>query len=74
MKYQLLFVLCTQDHAIPPGMQRKMIDQILKPGNTDVEVYNLDASHSPFLSMPKTMADVIRKADGEYVDGMVFGR
>jgi pimeloyl-ACP methyl ester carboxylesterase len=45
------YIVCSQDRAIPPGYQRVMA-QGLPPGR----VTELDASHSPFLSMPGTLA------------------
>jgi hypothetical protein len=43
-------------------MQRKLIADAdaAFPGNP-TEVYTLDSSHSPFLSMPGVLADIILK-------------
>jgi pimeloyl-ACP methyl ester carboxylesterase len=40
-----LYVLCTQDHSIPPALQRRMVRE---RGITDV--VELDADHAPMLS------------------------
>jgi pimeloyl-ACP methyl ester carboxylesterase len=40
-----LYVLCTQDHSIPPALQRRMVRE---RGITDVG--ELDADHAPMLS------------------------
>lgn len=48
------YIVCAQDRAIPPAYQRVMA-QGLPPGH----VTELDASHSPFLSMPGPLADRI---------------
>lgn len=47
-----MFVVCSQDLAIPPSLQRQMAQR----ASTCVE---LDSSHSPFLSMPFDLADAI---------------
>lgn len=46
------YVVCTQDRGIPPDDQRKMAEQA-------GDVVELDTSHSPFLSRPRQVADVI---------------
>jgi len=55
------YILCELDRAIPPQMQEAMTTQ---PG-ANFNVVRLNASHSPFLSMPKETAEIIRKAAGE---------
>ena len=50
------YVLCTQDHAIPPALQRRMIAE---HGVTDV--VELDTDHAPFLS---TTAELVAALDG----------
>ena len=49
------YVLCTQDQAIHPDVQRFLARRC----TTTVE---LDASHSPMLSMPARVAEVVRTA------------
>ena len=46
------YVLCTQDQAIPPELQRSMAERAAR-------CETLTASHSPFLSVPGPLADVI---------------
>lgn len=48
------YIVCTQDRAIMPTAQRKMIDQV----GVD-RVVELESSHSPFLSMPHRLAAVL---------------
>lgn len=45
------YVICDEDRAIPPAYQAQMA-RVLPPQ----AVTHLDASHSPFLSMPDTLA------------------
>jgi pimeloyl-ACP methyl ester carboxylesterase len=56
------YVLCTRDMIIRPALQQKFIADAdaAFPGNPTV-VHTLDASHSPFLSMPGQVADIVLK-------------
>ncbi len=50
------YVVCAQDGAIPPELQRKMAARFA-PG----DVYEMDSSHSPFLSQPQALADLLSR-------------
>jgi hypothetical protein len=56
------YIICTRDQALRPPLQRKFIADAdaAFPGNL-TEVYTLDSSHSPFLSMPGDLADIVLK-------------
>ena len=56
------YVRCTQDFTIRPALQQKFIADAdaAFPANPTV-VHTLDASHSPFLSMPGQVADIVVK-------------
>ena len=47
-------IVCLQDRAIHPDLQREMY----RDGNC-AELFELDSGHSPFLSMPGQLAEVI---------------
>jgi hypothetical protein len=47
------YVVCANDMAIPPSSQR----EVFAPRTT--RVVELDSAHSPFLSKPGELADVI---------------
>jgi pimeloyl-ACP methyl ester carboxylesterase len=47
------YVVCTQDRAIPPALQRRMASERAS------EVAELDADHSPFLSRPHELARLL---------------
>jgi pimeloyl-ACP methyl ester carboxylesterase len=49
------YVLCTQDRAIHPDVQRFLAGRCTR-------TIELDASHSPFLSMPDRVAAILRTA------------
>jgi len=56
------YIVCTQDQAVRPPLQRKLIaDADAAFPSNPTEVYTLDSSHSPFLSMPGDLADIILK-------------
>ncbi len=48
------YIECTEDRTIPIASQRRM--QVLCPG---AKVVTLGADHSPYLSMPKALADAL---------------
>jgi pimeloyl-ACP methyl ester carboxylesterase len=54
------YVICSQDMIIRPALQRRFIADAdaAFPGNP-TSVRTLDSSHSPFLSMPGQVADIV---------------
>jgi len=48
------YVVCTEDRAVSPALQRRMAERV----GVD-RVIELDASHSPMLSMPDELAAVL---------------
>jgi pimeloyl-ACP methyl ester carboxylesterase len=52
------YIVCTQDRAIPVAAQRAMISAQIDGGAT-MEVIEWAASHSPYLSMPDALTDVL---------------
>ncbi|MFJ4786032.1 alpha/beta fold hydrolase [Streptomyces sp. NPDC088794] len=56
------YVTCAQDMAVRPALQRKFIaDADAAFPDNPTSVVALDASHSPFLSMPGRVAEIITK-------------
>lgn len=58
------YLLCEQDKAIPAFAQQMMYDNAVKAG-AKMELVKLDASHSPFMSMPERVVEEVKKAIGE---------
>ncbi|CDR13767.1 alpha/beta hydrolase [Streptomyces iranensis] len=56
------YVVCTRDNAIRPTLQRLMIREIDAISAQPTTVVEMDSSHSPFLSRPTALADVIHVA------------
>ncbi len=54
------YIVCTRDMCIRPALQRKFIADAdaAFPENPTI-AHTLDASHSPFLSMPGQVADIV---------------
>ena len=54
------YIKCLQDRAIRPALQQRFIDEAnaFVPA-MPMRVHALDSSHSPFLSQPKALADVL---------------
>jgi pimeloyl-ACP methyl ester carboxylesterase len=53
------YLMCTRDRAISPALQRLFITEINAISARPTGVVELDASHSPFLSRPETVADAL---------------
>lgn len=50
------YILCAQDRAKPHAMSESVIDRL------GVEPLAIEASHSPFLSRPAELAELLVKA------------
>jgi pimeloyl-ACP methyl ester carboxylesterase len=50
------YIHCKQDRAKPPSMTRSVVERL------GVEPLNIDASHSPFLSRPAELAQLLVRA------------
>jgi hypothetical protein len=60
------YILCTEDKAIAYETQLGIVERAKREGML-VRTEELEASHSPFLSMPEKVVDAIRRAAGEIV-------
>ncbi|MEU6553121.1 alpha/beta hydrolase [Streptomyces sp. NPDC046915] len=54
------YVVCARDYAIRPELQRLFIKEIDSISARPTTVVEFDTSHSPFLSQPAALADVIQ--------------
>lgn len=52
------YLICDKDAALPSFVQEQMVQKVKGEG-FDVKEYRLPASHSPFLSMPGEVTDII---------------
>ena len=53
------YVSCNDDHALPLAKQHSMVSE--SGIESEVGRFEIDSSHSPFLSKPKEIVDVIKK-------------
>ena len=58
------YLLCEQDQAIPYERQKRLVADARAAG-AKLETVTCSAGHSPFLSQPELVANVIRRAAGE---------
>lgn len=59
------YIRCLQDNAIPIQVQ----DALIQASEVDWVIKTLDASHSPFLSMPKDLAKVLSEIHQQFSVG-----
>jgi pimeloyl-ACP methyl ester carboxylesterase len=56
------YVVCGQDMVIRPALQRRFIaDADAAFADNPTSVHTLDTSHSPFLSVPGQVAEIVLK-------------
>jgi len=55
-KVKKVFVFTANDHTNSPALQHRMVE-----ANGIKKTYTLQSSHTPFVSMPKELADIINK-------------
>ena len=53
------YVVCAKDNVIPAALQRRFVREIDEVSAAPTPVTELDAGHSPFLSHPGELAEVI---------------
>jgi len=53
------YLVCTEDRAVPPALQRRFITEIDAVSAEPTTVVELASAHSPFLSVPEEFAGVV---------------
>lgn len=56
------YVVCTEDRVVPAALQRRFVREIDAVATRPATVVELGTSHSPFLSAPDALADVLADA------------
>lgn len=54
----MTYIICENDQALPSFLQEMMVNKIESQG-VRVKRYSLPSSHSPFLSMPERVAEIV---------------
>lgn len=55
------YLYCTEDQALPYGVQQMMVRNVCKQYGVSFAEHHLNASHSPFLSMPERVLEVVQQ-------------
>lgn len=55
--FPVTYLYCTKDQAMPLALQKMMV----KNSGVEFKEESCDASHSPFLSMPQAVLDVVKR-------------
>ena len=58
----ITYLLCENDQALPIGVQKMMIGRIEEAGVNVGTIESCEGSHSPFLSMPEKVVEVVVRA------------
>ncbi|OAA70656.1 hypothetical protein ISF_02630 [Cordyceps fumosorosea ARSEF 2679] len=58
------YIFCEEDQALPLAVQEVMVRRVERDG-VAVRRFSLKASHSPFLSMPDKVADIVLEVKGK---------
>jgi hypothetical protein len=58
--HPVTYLLCEDDKALPLQIQQLMVDNARKAG-AKIETESCSASHSPFLSMPEKVLEVMER-------------
>lgn len=61
------YVVCTEDRAVPLALQRRFVAEIDAVSVRPTTVVELPTSHSPFLSRPAALADVLATVHRSHV-------
>lgn len=59
------YMLCELDAGLPPAVQEQMVDKVRSEGR-EVKVYRVQASHSPFYSIPEKVVDIAMEVMDTY--------
>lgn len=54
------YIICEEDRALPPPIQEQMAEML-----STKWIYRLKSSHSPYLSMPDKVADILEELAGK---------
>jgi hypothetical protein len=59
LHHPITYLFCEQDHGLLLFLQQGMVKTIEESTGISIEKATCDASHSPFLSQPKTLLDLV---------------
>ena len=59
--HPVTYLFCENDQAIPQALQEKMVGTVEDIYHIKINKEHCSAGHSPFLSQPKTLLDLVDK-------------
>ena len=62
------FVVCEQDRGIYPELQRAMVRDVVEAGARDMRIFELDAGHGPFWSVPQRVVEIVEEIWRSYLE------
>lgn len=54
------YIMCLQDIGLPVVWQEQMVNRV-KGRGVDINLITMDASHSPMVSQPENLANILTK-------------
>jgi hypothetical protein len=61
--HPVTYLYCENDQALPYPVQKRMVEKIGRLG-VEIEEETCKAGHSPYLSMPETVLDIVERHCG----------
>ncbi|ETS76281.1 hypothetical protein PFICI_11668 [Pestalotiopsis fici W106-1] len=61
LHHPVRYLYCTDDQALPYAAQQMMVQNVCKQYGISFAEHHLNASHSPFLSMPERVLEVVQQ-------------
>lgn len=61
LHHPVSYLYCTEDQALPYVVQQMMVRNVCKQYGVSFAEHHLNASHSPFLSMPERVLEVVQQ-------------
>jgi hypothetical protein len=55
------YLLCENDQGLPLEVQKMMVSQACQEGNIVIDTESCTAGHSPFLSQPQTVFQLVER-------------
>lgn len=55
------YLYCSSDQALPFAVQQMMVQNVCQRYGVSFAEHHLNASHSPFLSMPERVLEVVQQ-------------
>ena len=61
LDHPVTYLFCEGDQALPISLQQKMVQTVEDSTGVSIHKETCDAGHSPFLSQPQTIIDLVMR-------------